>query len=317
MPHSIRAREAAPAAQKKTPISSSATAATASLRPPNVQPLTDAHYGEVLAFLAAAPAVDTIFMSGLIRDNGIVSDFNRGTFYGCRNAGGELEGVALVGHATLVETHSEDALAAFARLAKEAQAHVIVGDQEKVEHFWTHYEQGGQKPLRICRELFLEQHWPIETLTEAAALRLATADDLEALVAINARMACDESGINPLEEDAAGFRARLLRRIELGRVWVWTGEDGRLLFKVDIMAEVPGCTYLEGVYVHADERGRGYGRRAISQLGRLLLARTETVCLLVNEQNKDAQVFFFKAGYKLRACYDTIFLQPRRVGEGN
>lgn len=316
MPHSIRAREAAPAAQKKTPISSSAHAAHAPLRLPDVQTLNDAHYGEVLAFLAAAPSVDTIFMSGLIRDNGIVSDFNRGTFYGCRDSQGRLEGVALVGHATLVEAQSEGALAAFARLAREAQAHVIVGDQEKVEHFWTHYEQGGQQPLRICRELFLEQRWPVETLTEAAALHLATPDDLEALIAINARMACDESGVNPLDEDAAGFRARLLRRIELGRVWVWTGEDGRLLFKADIMAEVPGCIYLEGVYVHQDERGRGYGRRAISQLGRLLLARTETLCLLVNEQNKDAQVFFFKAGYKLRACYDTIFLQPR-TGAGN
>lgn len=312
MPHSIRAREAAP--QKQTPISSSS--APAAFKPPEIQPLTDAHYGEVLAFLAAAPSVDTIFMSGLVRDNGIVSDFNRGTFYGCRDAHGQLEGVALVGHATLVEAQSDGALAAFARLAKETRAHVIVGAQEKVEHFWTHYEEGGQKPLRICRELFLEQRWPVETLTEAAALRLATTDDLEALLAVNARMACDESGVNPLEQDAAGFRARLVRRIELGRVWVWTGEDGRLLFKVDIMAEVPGCIYLEGVYVHADERGRGYGRRAISQLGRLLLARTETLCLLVNEQNKDAQVFFFKAGYKLRACYDTIFLQPR-AGEGN
>jgi predicted GNAT family acetyltransferase len=309
MPHSIQAREAAPAA--KTPISSaSATPGKFSL--PEIQPLTDAHYGEVLAFLAAR-SVDTIFMSGLIRDNGIVSDFNRGTFYGCRNAVGQLEGVALIGHATLVEARSESALAAFAHIARDARAHVIVGDQEKVEQFWTHYERGGQKPMRICRELFLEQRWPVETLTEAAALRLATLDDLEELVSVNARMACDESGTNPLEQDAAGFRARLVRRIELGRVWVWTAEDGRLLFKADIMADVPGCIYLEGVYVHEEERGRGYGRRAMSQLGRLLLARTETLCLLVNEQNKDAQVFFFKAGYKLRACYDTIFLQPKAV----
>jgi predicted GNAT family acetyltransferase len=313
MPQSIRAREAAPAA-KKTPISSANAAAARSL--PEVQPLNDAHYGEVLTFLAATPSVDTIFMCGLIRDNGIVSDFNRGTFYCCRDAAGQLEGVALVGHATLVETRNDGALAAFARLAKQVQAHVILGDQEKVEHFWTHYEQGGQKPLRICRELFLEQRWPVETLTAAAALRLATMDDLEALMSVQARMVCDESGVNPLETDAAGFRARLVRRIELGRIWVWTTEDGRLLFKADIMAEVPGCIYLEGIYVHADERGRGYGRRAISQLGRLLLARTETLCLLVNEQNKDAQVFFFKAGYKLRACYDTIFLQPK-ASDGN
>jgi predicted GNAT family acetyltransferase len=309
MPHSIRAREAMPDA--KPPISSAPAASSL----PEIQTLNDAHYGEVLTFLAAR-SVDTIFMSGLIRDNGLVSEFNRGTFYGCRDAQGQLEGVALVGHATLIETRSEGALAAFAHLAKEAQAHVIVGDQEKVEHFWTHYEQGGQEPRRICRELFLEQRWPVDTLTEAAALRLATMDDLEALVSVNARMACDESGTNPLEHDAAGFRARLARRIELGRVWVWTGEDGRLLFKVDIMAEVPGCIYLEGVYVHPDERRRGYGRRAVSQLGRLLLARTETLCLLVNEQNKDAQVFYFKAGYKLRACYDTIFLQPK-AGESN
>lgn len=316
MPHSIRARETAPATATSpdfsAPVAAATAAAAASLPP--VHPLTDVHCAEVLAFLASR-SVDTIFMSGLIRDNGIVSAFNRGAFYGCRDAQGELEGVALIGHATLVEARSSEALAAFARLARErtSEAHVIVGEQEKVEQFWTQYEQeGGQAPLRICRELFLEQRWPIETLTEAAALRLATADDLEALVAINARMACDESGVNPLERDAEGFRARLMRRIELGRVWVWTAEDdGRLLFKVDIMAEVPGCIYLEGVYVHADERGRGYGRRAISQLGRLLLARTESLCLLVNEQNKDAQIFFFKAGYKLRACYDTIFLQPK------
>ncbi|HEY0099211.1 MAG TPA: GNAT family N-acetyltransferase [Pyrinomonadaceae bacterium] len=314
MPHSIQAREATPAAKKQTPISSSAPVA---LRLPEIHTLADAHYGEVLTFLDAVRSVDTIFMSGLIRDNGVVSDFNRGAFYGCRDAQGQLEGVALIGHATLVEARSEGALAAFAHLAKEAQAHVIVGDQEKVERFWNHYEKGGQKPLRICRELFLEQRWPVETLTEAAALRLATPEDLEAVMAINARMACDESGVNPLETDAEGFRARLARRIELGRVWVWTDStDGRLLFKVDIMAEVPGCIYLEGVYVHPEDRRRGYGRRALSQLGRHLLARTETLCLLVNEQNKDAQIFFFKAGYKLRACFDTIFLQPR-AGESH
>jgi predicted GNAT family acetyltransferase len=128
-------------------------------------------------------------------------------------------------------------------------------------------------------------------------------------------MACDESGVNPLEVDPVGFRERLMRRIELGRVWVWT-EGGRLIFKVDVMADVPGCTYLEGVYVHTEERRKGYGLRAMSQLARILLARTETLCLLVNEQNKDAQMFFFKAGYKLRACYDTIFLRPRD-GEAN
>jgi GNAT superfamily N-acetyltransferase len=304
MPHSIQAREAAAAA--KTPISAAPVATSLA----DVQILTDAHHGELLAFLDASRSADTVFMSGLVRDNGVTSDFNRGTFYGCRDAEGRLEGVALVGHATLVEARTVGALAAFARLARQARAHVIVGEEEKVEQFWAHYEQGGQQPRRFCRELFLEQRWPIETLTEAAALRPATTGDLEQLIAINAAMACDESGVNPLEVDPEGFRARLVRRVEAGRVWVWS-EGGRLIFKADIMAEVPGRIYLEGVYVHPGERRRGYGRRAMSQLGRLLLARTDTLCLLVNEQNKIAQSFFFKAGYKLRASYDTIFLQPR------
>jgi predicted GNAT family acetyltransferase len=195
------------------------------------------------------------------------------------------------------------------------RAHLILGDQEKIENFWAHYEQGGQQPRRICRELFLELRWPVETVAGATGLRPATVDDLEELAVINAAMACEESGVNPLEVDPVGFRARLARRIEMGRVWVWT-EEGRLIFKADIMAEVPGYIYLEAVYVNPGERRKGYGRRAMSELAQLLLARTATLCLLVNEQNKDAQAFFFNAGYKLRACYDTIFLQPK-AGESN
>ena len=281
----------------------------------SVQPLAEAHREEVLAFLATR-SVDTIFLRGLILDNGMQSDLNRGTIYGCRDAAGRLEGVALIGHAMVIEAHTEGAYAAFARLARDTtRAHMILGEQEKIESFWTHYSRGGQKPRRICRELLMELRWPVGTLTEAPALRPATADDIDALASINARMACDESGVDPLEVDPEGFRERLMRRIELGRVWVWT-EGERMVFKADVMADVPGCIYLEGIYVHPEERRKGYGRRAMSQLARTLLARTETLCLLVNEQNKDAQVFFFKSGYKLRACYDTIFLRPLE-GEAN
>jgi ribosomal protein S18 acetylase RimI-like enzyme len=301
MPHSARLKKAATAVQ--TPIE------TANAPAPSVQLLEEAHREEVLAFLASR-SVDTIFMRGLILDNGMQSELNRGTLYGCRDAAGQLEGVALIGHAMVIEARSPAAYAAFARLAHDARAHVILGDQEKIEEFWKHYGRGGQEPRRICRELLMELRWPIETLSEAVPLRPAVAGDLEALVSVNARMAYDESGVNPLEVDPAGFRARLMRRIEMGRVWVWT-EGERLIFKVDVMADVPGYTYLEGVYVHPEERRKSNGRRAMSQLARTLLARTEAICLLVNEQNKDAQLFFFRAGYKLRACYDTIFLEPR------
>src|SRR5438045_9788185 len=70
------------------------------------QPLTSAHTREVLAFLATRP-LHTVNLTSLIRDNGLVSPLNRGTFYGCRDEQGQLEGVALIRHATLLEAHTD------------------------------------------------------------------------------------------------------------------------------------------------------------------------------------------------------------------
>jgi uncharacterized protein len=276
--------------------------------PPVVYPLTDEDEVEVRAFLLRG-TVDTMIMSGLIADNGLESPFNRGTFYAARDAKGELVGIALIGHATLFEARSEAALAAFAQLAQKfAHAHVVVGTPDKIERFWWHYGAGGQQPRLICRELFLEQRWPVAALAPVAGLRRATLKELPAVLSVNARLAFAESGVNPLDTDPEGFRLRLARRIEQGRVWVWS-ERGRLMFKADVLVETPEVNYLEGIYVHPDERGQGHGSRCLSQLGRELLRATKALCLLVNEQNKDAQRFFFRQGYKLRDCYDTIFLK--------
>jgi predicted GNAT family acetyltransferase len=276
--------------------------------PSAIHPLSIAHEAEVLNFLAARP-VHTVFLAGFIRDNGLESTLNRGTFYAYRDAAGQLEGVALIGHATLVEAHTEAAIAAFARLAQKcSSAHMIMGEQEKIELFWRHYAGAGQALRLICRELLLEQRWPAEHCEVVPGLRLATLDDLGHVMSVNAEMAFEESGVNPMERDPIGYRMRTARRIEQNRVWVWV-EDERLIFKADIVSDTPEAIYLEGVYVNPEDRGKGYGLRCFSHLCRTLLARTVSICLLVNEQNKKAQDFYTKAGYELRSYYDTIFLQ--------
>ena len=120
-------------------------------------------------------------------------------------------------------------------------------------------------------------------------------------------MAVAECGVDPLVVDPDGFRARCLRRIERGRIWVLV-EGGTLLFKADIMAETPESVYIEGVYVNRRHRRRGHGRRCLLTLGRILLSRSDSVCLLVNERNVVAQSFYYSVGYKLRGLYDTIYL---------
>lgn len=273
-------------------------------------PLAVEKEAEVLAFLAERP-IHTFGMAGFIRANGLVSPHNRGTFYACRNEEGQLEGVALIGHFILFETRTDAAIEAFAKLAQDRRdVHMLLGEQGKVETFWSYYADGGQAPRLYCRELLFEQRRPVEAKQPVPGLRLATINDLDLIVPAHAQTAFDESGIDPLEVDAEGFRQRCARRIEQGRSWVWV-EDGRLMFKAEVVSDTPETIYLEGVWVDPQERGKGIGTRCMSQLSRSFLMRTSSVCLLVNEKFESAQGFYQKAGYKFISYYDTIFLSQQ------
>lgn len=262
---------------------------------------------EALSFLAARP-LHTVYMAGLIRDHGLVSAHNRGTFYACRDKRGRVAGLALIGHVTQIEARTHAAVKAFARVAQQcATAHVIMGAHEEVRAFWQHYANSGQALRLVCRELLLEQRWPVKMDAAVPELRPATDDQLPLVLPVQAQMAEDECGVNPLAVDPEGFRARCARRIARGRTWVVVAE-GRLIFKAEIMAETQEAVYLEGIYVNELVRGRGYGRRCLQQLGRILLARSRALCLLVNEQRTEAQAFYLKAGYRVHSLYDTIYL---------
>jgi predicted GNAT family acetyltransferase len=274
----------------------------------SIQPLRIGQAAEVLAFLAERP-LHTFVMAGHIRDNGLESPYNRGSFHCCRDQGKRLSGVALIGHATLVETHSEAALAAFARLAQTRPApKVIMGEQEKIDYFWRCYAKAGQSPRRVGRELLLEQRWPVAAYEPVPGLRLATHDDVAQVAFVQGEMALASSGINPLAADPFGFRTRCSRRIAQKRVWVWV-EDGRLIFKADVISDTPEVIYLEGIYVDPQERGRGFGTRCMLQLSQTLLRRTASLCVLVNEQSYSSRRFFERVGFRLQSYYGTIFLE--------
>jgi GNAT superfamily N-acetyltransferase len=264
------------------------------------------HEVEVLAFLAARPT-HTAIMSGLIRDNGIVSPLNRGWFYVYRNWRGVLEGVALIGHVTLVEARSRAALEAFAFAAqKSSNVHVIMAETDKTELFWSYYQPSGKRPRRLCRELLFEQREPLERREPVSGLRQAMPADLAVVMHVQAEMAFEESGVNPMQVDPEGFGQRCARRIEQGRVWVWV-EGGSLIFKADIIADTPEVNYLEGVWINPQERRRGYGIRCMSHLAEKLLTRTKSITVLVNQRAWQAHAFYRRAGYQFSSYYDTIY----------
>jgi ribosomal protein S18 acetylase RimI-like enzyme len=302
--------------QTQAACAPSLCAAFAPLRVPGAgwvmraEPLARDAEAEVVEFLSERP-VHAVNLLGLIADNGLVSPHNRGTFYACRDREGRLEGVALIGHATLFEARTPHALHAFARAAQtRPNLHLVLGESGPVADFWRHYRAEGQ-PLRLaCRELLfqMDRGEQSDDCEAVEGLRLATREDLPLIMPAQARMVEDESGLDPRLTDPEGFQRRCERRIDRGRTWVLI-EGGRLVFKAEIQAETEGVVYLEGIYVAPEERGQGKGLRCLSHLTRELLRRANSVFVLVNERNESAHAFYRKAGFRFDCHYDTIFLR--------
>jgi ribosomal protein S18 acetylase RimI-like enzyme len=274
----------------------------------NVERLEASDAAEVAEFLGCR-SLHTAYLSGLIRDNGIDSPNNRGTFYCFRNGQGQLEGVALIGHAILMEANNPQAIRAFANVAQHSKnAHLIMCDESTMEIFWSAYRTGEKEPRRTSRQHHFELRWPLDSNSPLASPRLAVMADLDSLLPIHAEMARDESGVDPRVVDPKGFAERYARRISQDRTWIWV-ENGQVQFKADVISETPETTYIEGVWINPEIRGRGYGRSCMSQLARLLLWRTKSLCVSVNDENQQAISFFKQAGYHMRGVYDTIFLK--------
>jgi GNAT superfamily N-acetyltransferase len=273
-----------------------------------LEALTNDDANEVSKFLKVRP-VHTVVMSSFIKDNGLVSEDNRGKFYGYRNEAGELTGVALIGHTTLIEARSEDALTAFAIIARSSEnpIHIMMSEGNAIENFWERYKQDGSQPRLSFTEKLFEIKIPFLVQECEWDVRLADVSEVEQIAEAHAEVAFIESGVNPRERDPEGFIKRCIRRIEKQRTFVVI-EDGKLVFKADIVAETDDVIYLEGIYVSPEYRGRGIGPKCLSHLSSKLIHRVENICMLSNLAFKAAHRSFEKAGYSSTDEYTTLFV---------
>ena len=269
--------------------------------------LTESETTEVKAFLNIRP-VHTVVMASFIHDNGIDSELNRGTFYGYRNSEGKLEGVALIGHSTLIEAHTDEAMFAFASKARSERVaiNLVMAEHNDALKFWQHYA-GTAEPRLTCTELLFETAFPMLVRDCEWDLRTARMEELEQIAEAHAEVCFIETGNDPMVRDREGFLERVARRIEMGRTFV-VFENGRLLFKADIIAEADGIIYLEGIYVASESRGKGIGAKCLSKLNLILLERAERVCMLSNVRFEHAHRSFQKAGYRKTGECTTLFV---------
>ncbi len=263
---------------------------------------------EVLAFLSVRP-VHTVVMKSFIIDNGIESDLNRGKFYVYRNSAGTLEGVALIGHSTLVESRTDEALKALAFVARtsETPIHLIMSSGNSAEDFWNYLSGGANAPRLTCTESLFEITFPFAVQHCEWSIENAKMEHLLQVAEAQAEVAFIECGVDPLVKDREGFLKRVARRIEQGRVFT-VFENDKLVFKADIIAETEDVIYLEGVYVSEEYRGREIGSKCLASLSLELLNRVEHICMLSNVEFEGAHRSFEKAGFMNTDQCTTLFV---------
>jgi uncharacterized protein len=254
--------------------------------------LTDPALDAILDFCARDP-IERVFLEDVAR-RGL------GRF---RAVQGE-DGLAALCHFGANLVPSGTGCEAFAGEAALRGTRMLIGETRAVGQLWD-----AARPL--MPEPREDRHGePVYALHEAPAgesngLRRATVDDLDLLLPACAATHEGELGVNPLERDPHGFRRRTLAQIEEGRSWLWA-EDGTILFKAEASAWTPSAVQLQQVWVDSEVRSRGYGKRGLSELCRLLLTQTPAVCLFARPENEPAIRLYESIGMEQVGTYRSV-----------
>ncbi|HEX5468683.1 MAG TPA: GNAT family N-acetyltransferase [Gaiellaceae bacterium] len=247
---------------------------------------------EILDFCAREP-IERVFLEDVAR-RGL------GRFAALREAG-ELVAVCHVGANVVPSGRGSEA---FARLAARARPRMLIGEERAVTELWEAAHDG----LPEVREDRPGQ--PVYVLDEPpepgeSALRPATSDDLELLIRTSAAAFYEEVGIDAYTRDPALFEWRTKTQVDEGRSWLWE-EDGTVLFKAEASAWTDHAVQLQQVWVDPTVRGRGYGKRGLSDLCRYLLERTPSVCLFVRPENAAALALYDSIGMRRAGMYRSL-----------
>ncbi len=258
-----------------------------------MQPTVTPTREQILRFCAEDP-VERVFLEDVAR-RGL------GRFAAVENADGRLTALC---HAGANVVPSGRGCAAFAGAATGGGARMLIGEETAVGELWD-AARGRLPEPRDDRP-----GQPVYVLSEPpepgeTGLRPADARDLDVLVPACAAAHREEIGLDPFSRDPDGFRWRTRQQIEEGRSWLWL-EDGVIRFKAEASAWTPSAVQLQQVWADPEARGRGYAKRALADLCRLLLAQTPTVCLFVRPENTPALRLYDSIGMTRALTYRSL-----------
>jgi uncharacterized protein len=254
--------------------------------------LTDPTTDEILAFCAEDP-IERVFLEDVARRG--ISRF--------RGVEGE-HGLAALCYFGANVVPSGQGCEAFAGEAAVHATRMIIGEAGAVTDLWAAARPVMPEPRedRPGQPVYAIEASPDGS---SSGLRAARIEDLDLLLPACAATHREELGVDPLARDPDSFRLRTVSQIRDGRSWLWV-EDGTILFKAEASAWTPSAVQLQQVWVDPEVRKQGHATRGISDLCRLLLERTPTVCLFVRPENAAAIRLYEKIGMRRVGTYRSV-----------
>jgi ribosomal protein S18 acetylase RimI-like enzyme len=270
-----------------------------------VRELCEQDFAAVIRLLDEDP-MRAVHLRGLVEDYGVCNAALRGRLFGYYEDD-HLANIALLGHHTLIYKEREG-LKEFAEKFIETNVggNLILGPLEQVEEFWCHLKRHGRETRLVSPQFWYVCRKPL-LATDAIQLTLATLDQLDEIVPVQAHLVYEQSGRDPRVTDPEGFRSRVRERILRQRTWVKT-QEGRVIFKAELVCESPDAVYLESIWTRPNQRGTGIATTCVTELVNRFLFKKKAVCILVDPEEEAAQRIYRRVGFAHEADYQARFL---------
>jgi predicted GNAT family acetyltransferase len=223
--------------------------------------------------------------------------------------GPRLDGLCFSG-ANLVPLRGDrTALHAFAEraLRRRRGCSSLVGPAHTVLPLWRELSDswGPAREVRSDQPLLAMAHTP--EVPPDRFVRPVRPDELDRYLPAAVAMFTEEVGIDPtLGDGGVSYRARVAELISAGRAFA-RFESGEVVFKAEIGAMSKRVGQLQGVWVHPDRRGHGFGTAGTAAVVDRLVNRLGRVAsLYVNAYNLPARAAYRKLGFQQVGTFATV-----------
>lgn len=238
---------------------------------------------ELAAYLGKRPETNLPMLAAL--------EESRGSFFGVRDEGGRLIGVALAEEDSLayLSTQNPRAARALGMALRNRNVDVLLAERETADRGWRALALVTPR-LALDQALYALKTPPaIEPLPLRAAIR----DELAEVQRIAHAMFWEEVGLPPA---VPTLNAHIQEELEEGSLRVYS-ENGRVLFLARVAVRCRAGAELQRVYTAPSHRREGLATRGIATLCQELLQELPRVVLRVNESNHAAIRLYRRLGF--------------------